>query len=175
MLTDRTGRSGDGSVAAGLLPPEREAALKARAAGLLPPAFADVVEAARDTFIQAIFTVNVPGYRHRQVCLVGDAGTLFPPFTGSGVFKAISNAVELADALAAEPNVHDALAAWNNGQLQHAATFGQAADRFERSLIFSMPDLVSMTDDEFTAWSRAMWADATAPMTPSATPAKRVD
>jgi FAD binding domain-like len=51
MLTDRLGRSSNGSVAAGMLAPDREAALKARAAELLPEVFARVVDASRDTFV----------------------------------------------------------------------------------------------------------------------------
>jgi 2-polyprenyl-6-methoxyphenol hydroxylase-like FAD-dependent oxidoreductase len=171
MLTDRAGRSSDGSVAAGMLPPAREAALKAQVARLLPPALAAVVDASADTFVQAIFTATVPSYHRGRVCLVGDAGTLHPPFTGSGVFKAIGNAVELAAALAAKPDVDDALAAWNKRQLRHAASFARTAALFEQSLVFSMPDLATLPDDECRAYIRATWADANGPSPPSPPPA----
>ena len=168
MLTDRLGRRSNGSVAAGMLAPDREAALKARAGELLPEVFAQVVDASRDTFIQAIFTVTVPGYHRGRVCLVGDAGTLYPPFTGSGVFKAINNAVELADGLNTDGDVDQALAAWNDVQLQTVATFGAAAELFERALIFDMPDLAGFDDDAFAAWNSAVWAKVPPPPVRSA-------
>jgi 2-polyprenyl-6-methoxyphenol hydroxylase-like FAD-dependent oxidoreductase len=175
MLTDRAGRTSRGSVAAGMLPPDREATLKARLSRWLPSALAEVVDASRDTFIQAIFTATVPAYHRGRVCLVGDAGTLHPPFTGSGVFKAMGNAVELADALATTADVDDALAAWNRRQLRQAAMFGPAAARFEQSLIFSMPDLATLSDDEYQAWNRSVWADGTATRTPGPPPGEGAD
>ena len=174
MLTDRLGRTSNGSVAAGMLAPDREAALKARAGELLPEVFAQVVDVSRDTFIQAIFTVTVPGYHRGRVCLVGDAGTLDPPFTGSGVFKAINNAVELLDALNTDGDVDQALAAWSDVQLQTVATFGAAAELFERALIFDMPDLAGFDDDAFAAWNSAVWAKAaTSPGAKRAIPSAR--
>jgi len=58
-----------------------------------------------------IFTVTAPGYHRGRVCLVGDAGTLYPPFTGGGVFEAINNAVEPDT----DGDADQALAAWNDG------------------------------------------------------------
>ena len=163
ILTDRLGRRSNGSVAAGMIPPDREAALKALAGELLPEVFAQVVAASRDTFIQAIYTVTVPAYHRGRVCLVGDAGTLYPPFTGSGVFKAIFNALELAHRLHTDGDVDQALSAWNDVQLRTAATFETAADLFERELIFDMPDLAGFDDDAFAAWNSAVWAQLLPP------------
>jgi 2-polyprenyl-6-methoxyphenol hydroxylase-like FAD-dependent oxidoreductase len=159
ILTDRLGRTSTGSVAAGMLAPDQEAALKARAGELLPEVFARVVDASQDTFVQAIFTVTVPAYHRGRVCLVGDAGTLHPPFTGSGVFKAITNALELAHRLKKDGDVDRALAAWNDVQLRNVATFDGAAEVFERALIFDMPDLAGFDDDAFAAWNSAVWAE----------------
>jgi 2-polyprenyl-6-methoxyphenol hydroxylase-like FAD-dependent oxidoreductase len=122
LLTDRRGRRSNGSVSAGMIPPDREAALKARAGELLPEVFAQVVGSSRDTFVQAVYTVTVPAYHRGRVCLVGDAGTLYPPFTGSGVFKAIFNAIDLAHRLRIHRDVDQALAAWNDVQLRTGAT-----------------------------------------------------
>jgi 2-polyprenyl-6-methoxyphenol hydroxylase-like FAD-dependent oxidoreductase len=97
------------------------------------------------------------------VCLVGDAGTLYPPFTGSGVFKAIYNAIELADGLNADGDVDQALAAWNDVQLRAVATFETAAEVFERALVFDMPDLAEFDDDAFAAWNSGVWANVPPP------------
>ena len=163
LLTDRLGRRSNGSVAAGMLAPDQEAELKARAGELLPEAFAQVVEASHDTFIQAIFTVTVPSYHRGRVCLVGDAGTLYPPFTGSGVLKAIVNALELTHRLRTDGDVDRALAAWNDDQVATAATFAAAAELLERALVFDMPDLAELDDDAFAAWNRAVWAELPPP------------
>ena len=163
MLTDRLGRRSNGSVAAGMVPPDREAALKARAGELLPEVFAQVVDASRDTSIQAIFTVTVPAYHRGRVCLVGDAGTVHPPFTGSGVFKAIYNAVDLAHRLKPQSDIDRALDAWNDVQLRTVATFEPAAELFEQALIFDMPDLAGFDDDTFAAWNSAVWAQLPPP------------
>jgi len=157
-LTDRHGRTSNGSVAAGLLAPDREAAFKARADALLPKAFAQVVDASRNTFVQAIFTVTVPAYHRGRVCLIGDAGTLHPPFTGNGVLKAITNALELAHALRTDGDIDRSLAAWNDRQLQTVATFEPTAEVFERALIFDMPDLADLDQDAFAAWHSTVWA-----------------
>jgi len=163
LLTDRLGRTSNGSVAAGMLAPDREAALKAHARELLPDVFAQIVDASRDTFVQAIFTVTVPAYHRGRVCLVGDAGTLYPPFTGSGVFKAINNALALAHFLGRDGDIDRALAAWNDAQLRDVATFEAAAEVFERALVFDMPDLAEFDDDAFAAWHRTVWTEVPPP------------
>lgn len=71
--------------------------------------------------IQAIYSVAAPSYTRDRICLVGDAGAVFPPFTGSGVLKAMANATSLADALADAATIDDALQRWSEAQLQVAA------------------------------------------------------
>ena len=168
VLTDRFGRTAEGSVAAGMLAPEQEAAFKAQAVDLLPTVLADVVDASRDTSIQAIFTVTVPEYRRGRVCLVGDAGTLYPPFTGSGVFNAVSNALELAVALDKGADIDACLAAWSDRQLRALEASAAAAEVLERAFIFEMPDLAGFDDDEFAAWNSAVWAQLPPPPAPGA-------
>ena len=164
-LSDRLGRSSKGSVAAGMLAADREAALKSRALELLPEVFARVVDESTDTFIQAIFTVTVPDYQRGRVCLIGDAGTLYPPFSGSGVIKAIVNAVELAERLNAAADIDEALAGWNRAQLRTAATFAAVAQTFERALVFDMPELAEFDDEAFAAWNAAVNASVPPPPT----------
>jgi hypothetical protein len=55
---------------------------------------------------------SVPGRR----CRYG-----VPPFTGSGVLRAVANATSLTDALAGAPAVDDALRRWSQAQIQVAA------------------------------------------------------
>jgi hypothetical protein len=60
-------------------------------------------------------------YARDRLCPAGGAGAVFPPFTGSGVLKAVVNATSLVDALAGAPAVDDALHQWSQAQLQVAA------------------------------------------------------
>ena len=117
-----------------------------------PPA--EILGRSQNTFVQAIYSTRVPAYYQRRTALLGDAGSLFPPFTASGVFKAMNNAIDLGVALGRSGDLDEALAAWNRRQLAHAtATEGPAA-AMEQAWIFSMPDVGSMSHDAYAAWTR---------------------
>lgn len=49
---------------------------------------------------------------------LGDAGAVAPPFTGSGVFKALMNATDLVTSLADGSTVDDALGRWSAEQTE---------------------------------------------------------
>jgi 2-polyprenyl-6-methoxyphenol hydroxylase-like FAD-dependent oxidoreductase len=91
-------------------------------------------------------------YARDRVCLVGDAGAVFPPFTSSGVLKAVANATSLADALADAPAVDDALRRWSEAQLQVAAQVMPFAEYAERGQVFEMPDLATMPPTATNDW-----------------------
>jgi 2-polyprenyl-6-methoxyphenol hydroxylase-like FAD-dependent oxidoreductase len=85
-----------------------------------------------------------------------DAGAVFPPFTTSGVLRAVANVTSLADALAGAPAVDDdALRRWSRAQLQVAAQLMPRAEHVERSEVSGMPDLTTMpttaTNDRMTS------------------------
>ena len=96
-------------------------------------------------------------YARDRLCLVGDAGTVFPPFTGSGVLRAVANATSLTDALAGAPAVDDALRRWSQAQLQVAAQVIPIAEGIERSSVFDMPDLTTMPTTATNDWMSATY------------------
>jgi 2-polyprenyl-6-methoxyphenol hydroxylase-like FAD-dependent oxidoreductase len=102
--------------------------------------------------IQAIYSVAPRRYARDSVCLVGDAGAVYPPFTGSGVFKAMANATSLVDALADASAVDDALRRWSEAQLQVVAQVVPVAERTERRHVFEMPDLAAMPPAATNDW-----------------------
>jgi len=55
--------------------------------------------------VQLIYTVRLPAYHLGRICLIGDAGIVAQPFTGSGVFKGYNNIRDLIKAL----NTHEAI------------------------------------------------------------------
>jgi 2-polyprenyl-6-methoxyphenol hydroxylase-like FAD-dependent oxidoreductase len=96
-------------------------------------------------------------YARDRVCLVGDAGAVFPPFTGSGVLKAVANATSLVDALADASAIDDALRRWSEAQLQVAARVMPIAERIERSQVFEMPDIAAMPTAATNDWMASAW------------------
>lgn len=76
-----------GSVAPDMMSSDRVADLRRFTQKALPEAYAAMVGATSDTAIQTMYTVEVPSYSVGRVCLLGDAGSLLPPLTASGVFR----------------------------------------------------------------------------------------
>jgi 2-polyprenyl-6-methoxyphenol hydroxylase-like FAD-dependent oxidoreductase len=147
--------SGESSVPFGQVHPEVRADLESRLAGLLPPLLFELVQQSGNSSIQAIYSFAPRSYARDRLCLVGDAGTVFPPFTGSGVLRAVASATSLRDALADASAVDDALRRWSAAQLQAAAQVLPAAERIERSYVFDMPDLTTMPTTATNDWLSA--------------------
>jgi 2-polyprenyl-6-methoxyphenol hydroxylase-like FAD-dependent oxidoreductase len=155
VLVDDRERQQSGSVPFGKVHPEVRTALESRLAGLLPSSLFELVQQSGNSSIQAIYSFVPRGYARDRLCLVGDAGTVFPPFTGSGVLRAVANAASLTDALAGAPAVDDALRRWSQAQLQVAAQLIPVAEGIERSSVFGMPDLTTMPTTATNDWISA--------------------
>jgi 2-polyprenyl-6-methoxyphenol hydroxylase-like FAD-dependent oxidoreductase len=158
VLVDDQGRQQSSSVPFGKVHPRVKAGLESRLADLLPSALFEVVQQSSKSAIQAIYSVAPRGYARDRVCLVGDAGAVFPPFTSSGVLKAVANSTSLADALAGAPAVDDALRRWSEAQLQVAAQVMPFTEFAERSQVFEMPDLAAMPTAATNDWLSSAYA-----------------
>ena len=152
FLVDRDGRQHRGSMPPGQMRPDEEVRLKAQLASRLPSYFAAVVERSRDTFAQPIFTASVPRYRSGRLCLVGDAGALVQPLTGSGVMKALDNARGLASALRRNADVEQALAAWDAQATAAGAMLLRLGDQMEQALIWHPPDFAQLGGEATRSW-----------------------
>jgi 2-polyprenyl-6-methoxyphenol hydroxylase-like FAD-dependent oxidoreductase len=152
VLVDDQERQLSSSVPFGKVHPEVRAALESRLADLLPPVLFKVVQQSGNSAIQAIYSVVPRSCARDRICLVGDAGAVFPPFTTSGVLKAVANVTSLADALAGAPAVDDALRRWSRAQLRVAAQVMPRAEHVERSEVFDMPDLTTMPTTATNDW-----------------------
>jgi 2-polyprenyl-6-methoxyphenol hydroxylase-like FAD-dependent oxidoreductase len=157
VLIDDQERQQSGSVPFGKVHPDVRAALESRLAGLLPSPLFDLVQQSGNSSIQAIYSFVARSYARDRLCLVGDSGTLSPPFAGSGVLRAVTSAASLADALAAAPTVDDALRQWSDAQLQAAAQIIPNAEGIERNYVFGMPDLSSMPITATNDWMSAAY------------------
>lgn len=152
FLTDRDGRQHTHSLPPGAMRPAEEDRLKQLLRTQLPGYYADIVSATRNTFVQAIYTVDVPAYHRGRICLIGDAGAVATPITGSGVFKGMTNAIDLVAALEAADDVDMALAAWDAGQTQIGAHYTRLSAQMEEALIWATPDFSTMDAAETEAW-----------------------
>jgi 2-polyprenyl-6-methoxyphenol hydroxylase-like FAD-dependent oxidoreductase len=161
FLTDRHGYQHTHSLPPGLMRPEEESRLKAWIQEQLPPYYAEIITASRDTFAQPIYRVEPPAYHRGRICLIGDAGALVPPVTGSGVFRGTTNAIELATALRAGDDLDAALAAWDEAQTATGRRFATWGRQLEQALIWATPDLAQLD-----AAAVEEWYSRTAPIPP---------
>jgi 2-polyprenyl-6-methoxyphenol hydroxylase-like FAD-dependent oxidoreductase len=158
VLVDDQERQQSGSVPFGKVHPEVRAALESRLAGLLPSPLFELVQQSGNSSIQAIYSFVPRSYARNRLCLVGDSGTLTPPFAGSGVLRAVASAASLADALADAPTVDDALRRWSEAQLQAAAQVIPNAEGIERSYVFGLPDFTAMPATAANDWMSAAYS-----------------
>ena len=155
VLVDDQERQRSGSVPFGKVHPQVRAALESRLAGLLPPSLLELVQQSGNSSIQAIYSCVPGSYARGRVCLVGDAGTVVPPFAGSGVLRAVASAASLTDALADALAIDDALRRWSESQQQAAAGAVPVAEDIERSYVLGMPDLATMPATAASDWMTA--------------------
>ena len=152
MLTDREGQFHDGSLPPGTMPVAREESLKQAFREHFPPYFSTILQGSEETFVQAIYDVAIPAYRAGRICLIGDAGALAPPHTGSGVFKAMQNAIDLADALDGSTSVEAALTDWNAAQTRTGNSMVVYGRQSESALVSAIPNWLEMDEAAMEAW-----------------------
>lgn len=152
FMVDREGVARTGTLPPGMLRPEEESRLKAEMVESLPTRYGDIIERTSDTYVQLIYTVRMPGYRRGRMCLVGDAGAVAQPFTGSGVFKGHANVTALLAALDEHDDLDEALAAWSERQVASADRLLALGEQMERAFIWDGPDLATAGASELEAW-----------------------
>ena len=109
LLTDEAGRTHTLSIPPPLIAREVVAAMREAAARVLAPQFNAMVGLCEQPFLQPIYDLEVPRMAFGRVAIVGDAAFVARPHIGAGVAKAADDALALADALAANPDVEEAL------------------------------------------------------------------
>ncbi|MDO9710944.1 FAD binding domain-containing protein [Paracraurococcus lichenis] len=117
LLTDATGRVHAWSIPPALIRPEHVAALQADAAARIPAPYAEAPRRARQFLVQPIYDLESPSMGFGRVALLGDAAFVARPHIGTGVLKAAEDALALAEALAAGPDIPDALQAYSAARI----------------------------------------------------------
>ncbi len=118
-LTDSSGLLRDYSIPRGQMSPELIERQREIARQVLPPAFAELVLATSDPFIQPIYDLSVPQMAFGRIALMGDAAFVPRPHTAASTAKAAGNALGLGEAIERfGRDVEGALRAWEPAQLR---------------------------------------------------------
>ena len=154
FMIDADGHPRTGTIPAGHMRPEQDAALKDMMRRELPTYFADMAAASQDNQIQLIYTARPPAYRKGRMCLLGDAGAMVPPLTGAGLFKGFENATGLGRALSGEgsSDLDAALDAWSDRQMQLADAMLEMGRQMEGAFLYDTVDLATASEAEARSW-----------------------
>ena len=152
FLVDRFGNRNTHSMPPGSMRIDEEERLKTLMSEHLPRYYSEIVSNSQETFAQPIYTITVPQYSVGRIALLGDAGAVAPPFTGSGVFKAIMNAVELVTAIRDADNLDVALSRWGAEQAERGRRLSVLGEQMERAFVWEAPDFSTMTEPEAKEW-----------------------
>jgi 2,6-dihydroxypyridine 3-monooxygenase len=119
LMTDASGVRHDMSLPVGSVRPEHVSALNGTARDVLPPAFADLVAASPEPFVQVIVDIGVPAMSSGRVCLLGDAAFALRPHIAAGTAKAAADAHALGEAIVASGgDIPRALTEWEPSQIE---------------------------------------------------------
>jgi hypothetical protein len=121
----------------------------------LPDFYGAMVRASRDTYVQLIYTVRMPAYHRGAACLIGDAGAVAQPFTGSGVFKGYNNVESLLEVFGDHDDPVAALEDWDQEQVRLADRLLALGDQMEQAFILDSLDLTTADASSTEAWWHA--------------------
>ena len=155
FMIDRSGRRREGTIPPGDLRPEVEEQLKATMEAELPAYYGAMVQETNHTYVQLIYTVRMPAYHRGAACLIGDAGAVAPPFTGSGVFKGYNNEQSLLAVFDRHDDLLTALEDWDREQVQLADRLLDLGDQMEQAFIWDSLDLATADAASTEAWWHA--------------------
>lgn len=156
FMIDRHGRPHTGSIPPGTMRQGEEDRLKQLMRDNLPTYYGDIVAKTQNTYVQLIYTVAIPAYSQGRIALIGDAGMVAPPFTGSGVFKGYNNVKDLLDVLAAsDTTVEEALQQWSEEQVKRGNRLLALGEQMEQAFIWSSLNLATADAETTKAWWRA--------------------
>jgi 2-polyprenyl-6-methoxyphenol hydroxylase-like FAD-dependent oxidoreductase len=113
MFTGTDGLHHETGIPPSLVRPELVTAMKEDADRLLPPVFANVIARMEGMFVQAIYDLESDLMGRGRVAIIGDAAFVARPHCGAGVSKAADDAASLANAVAVNNDVEDAIAAFS--------------------------------------------------------------
>jgi len=157
FMTDRHGDVRERTLPPGTMRADEEQRLEAQLRSVLPDVYGELVERTKSPHAHLIHTAEMPAYRSGRQVLIGDAGTVTPPFTGSGVFKGFQNAASLLEAIDGLGSIEQGLDSWSAKQLNLGRRLSTLGQKMERALVWDT-DLDLATAD--AASTEAWWQSA---------------
>ncbi|WP_215226702.1 FAD binding domain-containing protein [Echinicola shivajiensis] len=155
LMTDRQGNVRFGTLPPGNLTEENETRMKRFLTKNIPAHYAKLVNKTTDSYIQVIYTLDLESYRKDRVCLIGDAGIVVQPFTGSGVFKGYNNVKDLINCMKENSDMEDTLEQWNKLQLQRGKQLLALGEQMENAFIWEQPDFAKVDEVTTKKWWKA--------------------
>ncbi len=152
FMVDRDGISHSGTIPPGNMRLEEENRLKRLMQDNLPDYYGEIIGKTENTYVQLIYTVRLPAYHQGRLCLIGDAGMVAQPFTGSGVFKGYNNIKDMLQALNAYDRIDDALKHWGSEQVRIGNRLLALGEQMEQAFIWNSLDLATADAKSTEAW-----------------------
>lgn len=152
FMIDRHGNSLSGSIPPGRIRLEEEERLRKLMRDNLPTYFGDIVDKTKDTYVQLIYTTELPAYYRGRIALIGDAGIFVQPFTGSGVFKGYNNVKDLLQVFQHYDDLPSALEAWSQEQVRVGKRLLTWGRQLENALIWKPLNLAIANAETTSTW-----------------------
>ena len=154
FMIDRDGVAHSGAIPPGMMRLQEEERLKALMQENLPTYYGDIIRKTQNTYVQLIYTVSLPAYHQGRICLIGDAGMVAQPFTGSGVFKGYNNIKDLLQALNSYDTIDIALKHWGSEQVKIGYRLLGLGEQMEQAFIWNSLDLAKADSEATANWWR---------------------
>ena len=127
--------------------------LRALAQIALPDNIAALVCETQSISMQAVVDFKLPEYPDNQCIFVGDAAATLRPHTASGVFKALTNGIELATIFkAGYDRIHEITDQWKKKQQLAITEEVQKAKAMGDALVMHPPNWIDMDHASADAW-----------------------
>jgi len=152
FMVGRDGISHSGTIPPGKMRLAEEDRLKQLMYDNLPTYYSDILAKTQNSYVQLIYTVRLPAYHLGRICVIGDAGVVVQPFTGSGVFKGYNNVKDLLLTLNTSETLDDALQRWGNEQVRIGDRLLALGDQMEQAFIWNSLDLATADATATAAW-----------------------
>lgn len=145
-----------GSVSPGALGTDLESQLNELIAEHFPRWHAELLDLTKpeEISIQPIYDELSPGYVSGRVLLIGDAGTVTRPHTGSGATKALQEAMLLEDLCGEHETWQPILAAYDTQRTEAGNSIVKLGRRIGAAQVEHTPPWSTMTPGDFEQWTR---------------------
>jgi 2-polyprenyl-6-methoxyphenol hydroxylase-like FAD-dependent oxidoreductase len=152
LMKDKSGRVRSGTLPPGELSVDNELKLKKFLSKNIPEYYAEIVDKTANSYIQVIYTLDLDAYYKDNMCLIGDAGVVVQPFTGSGVFKGHSNIKDLITSMATHNNLEDALKEWSLQQVETGKKLLAYGEQLEKAFIWEPMNFSEAEEKDVARW-----------------------